>query len=109
MPDPAFRSLSAETEDVRWASVDQIRHRARRRTVGRAATVAGALAVVLVSGGVAVAQVVRDPAPPVATAPPPVRPAPLPPSASVSPSPSAERPAPPPPPPTRPKRVSPGR
>ena len=68
MPDQAFRSLFNETENIRWDSMNQVRARARRRTVGQAATVAGIVAVALVVGGVAVAQIRQGPVtPPVAT------------------------------------------
>jgi len=96
MPDQAFRSLFTETERIRWDSMNQVRTRARRRTIGRTAAVAGLVAVALVSGGVAVAQIRQGPAtPPVATqspspspsvssapAPPPSTPSSPPPSAS---------------------------
>lgn len=110
MPDPAFRSLFADTENTGWDSMNRIRARARRRTAGQAAAVAGIVAVALVSGGIAVAQVRQGPVtPPVATPSPstssaPSRPAPSPsaasPAVSASPStpataPSSPKPVPP--------------
>lgn len=83
MPEQAFHSLFAETENIRWDSVNQVRARARRRTLGQAAVVAGVVAVALVSGGVAVAQHRQQPVtPPAATA------SPTPPVSSPSPPPS---------------------
>ncbi|MFI5496924.1 hypothetical protein [Actinoplanes sp. NPDC051859] len=87
MPDNNFRALFNDTENVRWDSMDRVRTRARRRTLGQAATVAGLVAVALVGGGVAVAQTRPDAGAPPAAVP----------SISVAPSPSV-----PPPPSVRP-------
>ncbi|RSM63970.1 hypothetical protein DMB66_21815 [Actinoplanes sp. ATCC 53533] len=85
MPEQAFHSLFAETENIRWDSMNQVRARARRRTIGQAAVVAGVVAVALVSGGVAVAQHRQPPVtPPAATASP--TPPPSTPSSPASPS-----------------------
>jgi len=90
MPEQAFHSLFAETENIRWDSMNQVRARARRRTIGQAAVVAGVVAVALVSGGVAVAQHRQRPVtPPAATAsptPPVSSPSPSTPSSPSSPS-----------------------
>ena len=88
MPDQAFNSLFAETENVRWEPMNQVRVRARRRTAAQAATVAGIVAVALVSGGVAVAQNRQHPVtPPVATpSPAPSTPSTPSPAPSVAPS-----------------------
>lgn len=66
MPEQIFRSLFTETENVRWEPMNQVRLRARRRTIGQAAAVAGFVAVALVSGGVAVAQSRQSPVTPLA-------------------------------------------
>lgn len=96
MPDQAFRSLFAETENVRWEPMSQVRVRARHRTIAQSATVAGIIALALVSGGVAVAQVRQGPVtPPVATSSPsPSEPSPS--SAPFKPSPAPSAPALPP-------------
>jgi hypothetical protein len=77
--------LFTETENVRWEPMNQVRLRARRRTIGQAAVVAGVVALALVSGGVAVAQGRQSPVtPPAATTPSPSKP----PASWSSPSPS---------------------
>ncbi|MFI5496933.1 hypothetical protein [Actinoplanes sp. NPDC051859] len=83
--------------------MDQVRTRARRRTLGQAATVAGLVAVALVGGGVAVAQTRHDAGPPPAAVPSiSVAPsASVPPSPSVRPSSSAPAPVQPSRPPAR--------
>jgi hypothetical protein len=97
MPDQAFRALFNETEKIRWDSMNQVRKRARRRTIAQTTAMAGIVALALVSGGVAVAQVRQDPVTPPVTTPSPSPSQSLSPAPSLSPSPSTSSvPSPPP-------------